>query len=219
MKTLTKKQAAFRDAILGGFSPSDAYRKAFEPKSMSKKAIANEAQKLLKHRKITLAITLAARSGTQSTVLPAIPVTIRMSMEERLEELRCAARLDPFDAFDEHGRPLSIREMPEHVRRAIAGYEVDPISFVTKIKFVDKRGAIMDYSKLMGDIPIAERTPPEQPASRLPWKSLSLEDRLTLREMIVRFLEQRAPTITIDGPKSGNGGNGAMAAPESSSLR
>ena len=29
-------------------------------------------------------------------------------------------------AFDEQGRPLSIREMPEHVRRAIASYEVDP---------------------------------------------------------------------------------------------
>ena len=43
--------------------------------------------------------------------------------------------------------------MPEHVRRAIASYEVDPEKFVTKIRFVDKRGAIMDYSKLAGDIP------------------------------------------------------------------
>jgi hypothetical protein len=36
---------------------------------------------------------------------------------------------------------------------AIAGYDVDPDTFVTKLKFVDKRGAIMDYSKLAGDIP------------------------------------------------------------------
>lgn len=207
MKTLTKKQTAFRDAILGGFSPSDAYRKAFEPKSMSKKAIANEAQKLLRHPKITLAITLAARSVTQSTALPALPVTVRMSMEERLEELRCAARLDPADIFDDLNHVRSIREMPEHVRRAIAGFEVDPVSFVTKIKFVDKRGAIMDYSKLMGDIPIATLTLPEPPASRLPWKSLSLEDRIKLREMVASFIEQRVPTTTIDAPKNVNGGN------------
>lgn len=219
MKMLTKKQAAFRGAILGGFSPSEAYRKAFDAKGMSAKAVSVEAARLLKHEQISLAITLAVKGMKNTALLPAISPIVRMSTEERLEELRCAARLDPFDAFDEHGRPLSIREMPEHVRRAIAGYEVDPISFVTKIKFVDKRGAIMDYSKLMGDIPIAALKAPEQPASRLPWKSLSLEDRLKLQDMIASFLEQRAPTITIDGPKSGNGGNGAMAAPESSSLR
>jgi hypothetical protein len=66
---------------------------------------------------------------------------------------RYAAFLEPIHAFDEHGHPLSIREMPEHVRRAIASYEVDPEKFVMKIRFVDKRGAIMDYSKLAGDIP------------------------------------------------------------------
>ncbi|HSQ90616.1 MAG TPA: terminase small subunit [Nitrospiraceae bacterium] len=219
MKTLTTKQAAFRDAILGGFKPSEAYRKAFEPKSMSKKAIANEAQKLLRHPKITLAITLATRSGKQSTVLPVLPVTVRMSMEERLEELRCAARLDPADIFDDLNHVRSIREMPEHVRRAIAGFEVDPVSFVIKIKFVDKRGAIMDYSKLMGDIPIAALKAPEQPGSRLPWQSLSLEERIKLRDMIASFLEQRATTTSIDTPKNVNGGNGAMVAPESSSFR
>src|SRR6185436_161463 len=47
MKTLTAKQTAFRDAILSGFAPSEAYRKAFDAKAMSKKSISVNAQKLL----------------------------------------------------------------------------------------------------------------------------------------------------------------------------
>ena len=79
-------------------------------------------------------------------------------MANRLAELAYAMFLDPADCFDDFGRPLAIRAMPEHVRRAIAAYEVDPVSFVTKIKFVDKLTAIVQYSKLAGDIP-REKSP------------------------------------------------------------
>ena len=70
-----------------------------------------------------------------------------------MEELAYAALFDPIEIFDDLNHIRSIREMPEHVRRAIASFEVDPVSFVTKIKFVDKLSAIMSYSKLAGDIP------------------------------------------------------------------
>lgn len=50
-------------AILARFNPSVAYRKAFHVKTMSPKAVSNEAQKLLKHPKITHAITHAMQSG------------------------------------------------------------------------------------------------------------------------------------------------------------
>jgi len=154
MKTLTAKQTAFRDAILSGFAPSEAYRKAFDAKAMSKKSISVNAQKLLKHPKIRLAITLATQSVMkQPTLVPALSPNVRLSMEERLEELRCAARLDPLECFDDLNHFKSIREMPEHVRRAIAGFEVDPVSFIIKVKFSDKQSAIMNYSKLAGDIP------------------------------------------------------------------
>ena len=157
---LTKKQAAFRDAIISGFQPSEAYRKAFDAEGMSKKSISVNAAKLLKHRKVGLAIALAVNSGQRSSVLPALSPSVALSMQRRLDELSCAATLDPIDAFDELNQIRSIRDMPEHVRRAIAGFEVDPVSFVTKIKFIDKRGAIMDYSKLAGDIPREETAAP-----------------------------------------------------------
>jgi hypothetical protein len=92
-------------------------------------------------------------------------------MAKRLEELAYAATLDPADCFDEYGMALPIRAMPEHVRRAIAGYEVDPVSFVTRIRFIDKLAAIMDYSKLAGDIPVID--PRKQLPSTLPRYDLS----------------------------------------------
>ena len=158
--TLTKKQAAFRDAIIGGYKPSVAYSMAYEPKKMGPRLITIQAQKVLKHPKVRLAISLAIQSGQRSTVLPALSPNVALSMQRRLDELSCAAILDPVDAFDELNHIRSIRDMPEHVRRAIAGFEVDPVSFVTKIKFIDKRGAIMDYSKLAGDIPREETAAP-----------------------------------------------------------
>lgn len=167
-RKLTPKQAAFRDAILAGFNPSEAYKKAFQAGGMSKKSISVEAAKLLKHPGITLAITLATSKVAPPAVLPVPAPSVQLTLQRRLEELACAVTLDPIEMFDDlnHFRP--IRELPERVRRAIAGFEVDPVSFVTKIKFIDKRGAIMDYSKLAGDIP-AQKTPaqpPRQPPAR-----------------------------------------------------
>lgn len=97
--------------------------------------------------------------------------------EERLKELEYAAFLDPAECFDEHGQPLSIRAMPEHVRRAIAGYEVDPSKFVTKVKFVDKRGAIMDCSKLLGELPDNKKPdPPQTPRRTIDISKLTNEE-------------------------------------------
>ena len=152
-KNLTKRQTAFRDAILAGFNPSDAYRKSFNAKGMSKKAISIEAGRVLRYPHVSLAISQAVRSVTTQTVLPAPPPSALISLQRRMEELAHAALLDPIDAFDELNHYKSIREMPEHIRRCIAGFKIDPVSFVLEVKFIDKRGAIMDYSKLAGDIP------------------------------------------------------------------
>jgi hypothetical protein len=210
MKILTPKQERFCEEIVIGQTLSDAYYTAFQPRRARKKSINERASRLRKSSKIV------ARIRELQTPVVA---QVQRTMADRLNELAYAMFLDPADCFDDFGRPISIRAMPEHVRRAIASYEVDPQKFVTKVRFIDKRVAIMDYSKLMGDIPIAALKPPEQPSSRLHWKSLSLEDRLKLREMIASFLEQRAPTTTIDAPKSVNGGNGATAAPGPSPTR
>ena len=144
MKTLTPKQERFCQEIVTGQTLSDAYDMAFHPRKASKKSINERASRLRKNSKIV------ARIRELQTPVVA---QVQRTMADRLNELTYAMFLDPADCFDDFGRLLSIRAMPGHVRRAIASYEVDPISFVTKIKFVDKRGAIMEYSKLMGDIP------------------------------------------------------------------
>ena len=178
VRKLTRNQAAFRDAILAGFTPSHAYKQAFNAGGMSRKSISAEAAKLLKHPGVALGITLATSKVIAPTVLPEPPPIVKLSLQRRMEELACAAVLDPSEMFDElnHFRP--IRELPEHVRRAIAGFEVDPVSFVTKVKFIDKRGAIMDYSKLAGDIP-AQKVPsevPSQPPARYDLSKLTDEE-------------------------------------------
>lgn len=68
------------------------------------------------------------------------------------------------------------------VRRAIAGYEVDSSKFVTKVKFVDKRGTIMDYSKLLGDLSDNKKQePPLPPTRRVDLSKLSTEEWETVR--------------------------------------
>ena len=192
---LTKKQTAFRDAIVSGFGPSDAYRKAFDAEGMSKKAISVNAAKLLKHKKVGLAITLAINEGKQPTVLPPLPPAVRLSMERRLEELAYAATLDPLDAFDDMNHFRSIREMPEHVRRCIAGFEIDPIGFVLKVKFMDKRAAIETYSKLAGDIPKEKAAPPSQPR-----KAFDLS-KLTDDELKEHMRLRKKAMVQIEGPE------------------
>lgn len=144
MKTLTPKQERFCQEIVIGQTLSEAYYTAFQPRKASRKSVNERASRLRKNSKIV------ARIRELQTPVVA---QVQRTMADRLNELTYAMFLDPADCFDDFGRPLSLRAMPEHVRRAIASYEVDPISSVTKIKFVDKRGAIMEYSKLMGDIP------------------------------------------------------------------
>jgi hypothetical protein len=145
MSQLTPKQEEFCKAIVKGQKFSDAYRVAFEPKTMTKKTINEKASRLARMGKI------GARIGELRA--PAVKV-LQIDLARRMQELGHAALLDPIDLFDGDGRLRAIREIPEHARRAIAGIEVDPESFVTKLKLIDKRGAIMDYTKLAGDMPV-----------------------------------------------------------------
>lgn len=55
-RSLTSKQLKFVEEICKGASPSQAYISAYNPKNSGKETIAVEAQKLLKHPKISLII-------------------------------------------------------------------------------------------------------------------------------------------------------------------
>lgn len=78
-----------------------------------------------------------------------------------LEEYGHIAFLDLAEAFDEHGNLLPIREMPEGVRRAIAGIEYEDIwdgsgkdrkkvGRLAKIKCADKIAALTNIGRYLG---------------------------------------------------------------------
>lgn len=120
---------------------------------MSKKSISVKAAELLRNKKIRVAIAVAVNGGQVPAIAPPVPLSVRLKMEDRLERLQQPINLDPADYFDELNHFLPIRNMPKHVRMAIAGFKVDPVSFITEVKFVDRINAIRLYSQLAGDIP------------------------------------------------------------------
>ena len=153
MSDLTPKLEHFCEEIVQGRSQSDAYRLAFRPKRSQPKTIHEEASKLMAHPKVATRVAELRAPVVES---------VRLTMQQRLNELQNAILFNPKDYFDEHGQPLPIKDLPDHVAKAIAGYEVDAEKFTTKVKFMDRRAAIMDYSKLMGDIP-GDKKPPAAP--------------------------------------------------------
>lgn len=176
-RPLTKKQTAFRDAILSGFTPTQAYKKAFDAKAMGPRTIAEEARKLLRDERITKAITLAVKTGTQPALLPPLAPKVRLSMEERLDVMEAAVRVDPAEYFDDLNHFLPIKQMPKHVRMAIAGFKVDPLSFVTEVKFVDRIQATRLYSQLAGDMPKDKGPlPPSAPRRQFDLSKLTDEE-------------------------------------------
>lgn len=46
-----------------------------------------------------------------------------------------------------------MKDIPEHARRAIAGIEIEPCKFV--VKLIEKREALMDYTKLAAAPPVS----------------------------------------------------------------
>ena len=196
---LSKKEILFRDAILARFNPSDAYRKAYDAKKMSAKGVAVNAQKMLKKPRIALAIALAVqvvRPDRQVQILPPMAPKARVSMEHRLEVMEAAIDVDPADYFDEFNHFLPIRDMPKHVRMAIAGFKVDPLSFVTEVKFVDRINATRLYSQLAGDIPVSGKGaggPPRRQSHDL--------GKLTDEELR-EFLRMRRKAAVTEGEES-----------------
>jgi len=182
MKALTPKQERFCQEIVIGQTLSAAYGVAFAPKTMSKKTVNEKACRLAKMDKIRTRIT---------ELRAPVVAQVQGTMATRLAALAYAISLDPADCFDDVGRLLSIRAMPEHVRRAIAGYEVDPVSFITKVKFVDKLRAIMEYSKLAGDIPREKAPLPPPSRARLDFSKLSDDEWK-------EFLRIRSKAMTVD---------------------
>jgi len=105
--------------------------------------------------------------GHENMTKPYIAEAIRQNLEKRtenteittervLEEYGRIAFLDMRQAFNEEGKLLPIHEMPEDVARALAGLDYtsigngdDQIGLTTKIKLIDKKGALDSLSKYL----------------------------------------------------------------------
>jgi len=78
-----------------------------------------------------------------------------ITVSDVLNEYKRIAFLDIRKAFDEQGRLLPIQDMPEDVARAIAGFEVTALGdednpvVTSKVKLIDKRGALQDLGKYL----------------------------------------------------------------------
>lgn len=86
--------------------------------------------------------------------------SVKLTIERVLQEYACLATLDISQAFGPDGNYLPIHQMPEAVRRCIAGLEVADLNIdndgkgsvgrLHKLKFYDKRAALADIAKHLG---------------------------------------------------------------------
>lgn len=132
---LTNKQLAFCHAYIKDRNATNAAKSA----GYSAKSAESLGCNLLKHPKVAAKIASLSRPIEKKSQLTA---------ERVVAELSNLAFLDPASMFDESGNLLSINEMPEATRRAIAGIEIGEKG--TKLKLSSKLGSLELAAKLLG---------------------------------------------------------------------
>jgi len=155
-RTLTSKQAAYRDARVSGLGKSEAYRTAYDASRMSAAAISANAHKLEKHTAIALGIAQGAVAVAERAVVSAADVT---------EALANMAFVDIGDLvdWDEEGRvqftpsrkltrvQRSAVKKVTHVRRTIPQKNAEPIIEETvALELESKKGALDSLAKILG---------------------------------------------------------------------
>ena len=113
---LTLKQEKFCLTYLETGNASEAYRTAYNTKSMKPATINRQAKALMDNGKIAARI-----EQLKKPILKKFDVTF----ERVVQEAAMVAMVDPGDFYDDDDNLLPIKEMPEHVRRALSGFKVD----------------------------------------------------------------------------------------------
>lgn len=107
---------------------------------LSRKTATSSGQRMLKRPDIAAMVAERART---------IVTEARLSTERWARELASIAHFDPGELYRPDGTLIPLRELPEHVRRAIAS--VEPASHGgVKIKFWDKLAALDKIGKHLG---------------------------------------------------------------------
>ena len=174
-----------------GGNASDAYRAAYATKRMSAKTINEAAFRLLRNSKVTARIEELRERVAQRTVL---------DESRTLDEMARLAYADPAELYDNAGRFKPIKDLPPHVRAAIASVKTrrtitkkadEVISeevIVDEVKLWNKNTAIDMANKHMG---LYER----DNAQRRQGPMDALED---LPEAILDLIEEKLDAIIGD---------------------
>lgn len=144
---LTSKQARFAEEFLVDSNATQAAMRA----GYSARTAHQQGYQLLQKPAVQAAISAKRQELSHKTGVTA---------ERTVRELAHIGFLDPMEAVDQDGRPRSLRDMPEDVRRAVAGIDVqehyeggggkgeEPILVRThKVRFWAKPTAL----KMLGD--------------------------------------------------------------------
>lgn len=135
---LNPKQLAFIDEILKQ-GPSINATKAAESAGYSKRSAHAIGCTLLKHPKVAAEIARRRAPIAKKSALTA---------ERVIQELSNIVFFDPASMYDESGKLLNVKDMPEETRRAIAGVE-HHLEKGTKLRISSKLGSLELAAKIL----------------------------------------------------------------------
>ncbi len=149
--SLSLREEAFCAAVLGGCTPTDAYRQVYKPQRAKPKTIHEMASRLMAKRKVCARL--------QELMAP-IHATAQLQKEEWLTRLARIVKADVRKMFDADGRPLALEQLTENETCAIAGYEMVDLppnsasrktfTRIRRVRLIDKLRALELYGKAMG---------------------------------------------------------------------
>ncbi len=152
---LSVKEEKFCQLMAAGTckDQSDAYRKAFKPKTKTKAASIHVlASKVMAKGKIRLRI---------SELMAPVIAKVQMTREEWLLECEQIMRGDVRKLFNEYGQPVEVSKLGDNEAAIIEGLEVvenfakvgdhaEHVGYTTKIKLTPKLKRALEFGKVMG---------------------------------------------------------------------
>jgi phage terminase small subunit len=149
---LNKNQRRFCDALLA--DPEEDRKKAFRAGGWkcAEKNISMSVHRVMKSKAVQAYLYQRRQRLRRNS---------QIKEQHLLDELGCIAFFDPADLFDVNGTLKSIQEIPQVARKAIAQLDVFTeyegrgnsrmaVGTTTRIKFVDKKGAIDTLARMLG---------------------------------------------------------------------
>lgn len=143
-KQLTPQQEKFaREYLIDRNATQAAIRAGYSPKTARQ-----QGQRLLSHVALQQVVQQAAHKAAKQ-VSKSIS-GLEVSVERILKERARLAFFDPRKMFDEHGQPLPVASLDDDTAACIAGYELDPEKFTTKVKLASKDASLTALEKHLG---------------------------------------------------------------------